>query len=168
VADNTVLNTGSGGDTIASDDIGGTKYQRVKLVQGADGTNDGDISSAAPLRTRETAISAQTERLTSANLNAGSNVDLTTADITTSTTGRLTGVDIGASVAMRCDIQTISGARTTRSTVFTRPGETFPWRLTGDYITQAGGAGNGFGVSITNLDTSEQADVFATLYWEET
>lgn len=38
MADNTVLNTGSGGDTIASDDIAGVKHQRVKLSLGADGT----------------------------------------------------------------------------------------------------------------------------------
>lgn len=37
MADNTTLNAGSGGDTIASDDIAGVKYQRVKLSCGADG-----------------------------------------------------------------------------------------------------------------------------------
>lgn len=35
MADNTVLNTGVGGDTIATDDIGGVKYQIVKLATGA-------------------------------------------------------------------------------------------------------------------------------------
>lgn len=38
MVDNTVLNVGTGGDTIASDDIAGVKYQRVKLSLGADGT----------------------------------------------------------------------------------------------------------------------------------
>lgn len=38
MSDNTVLNLGSGGDTIASDDIAGVKYQRVKVTGGADGT----------------------------------------------------------------------------------------------------------------------------------
>jgi hypothetical protein len=37
MANNTTLNTGSGGDTIATDDVAGIKYQRVKLV---DGTED--------------------------------------------------------------------------------------------------------------------------------
>lgn len=37
MANNTQLNPGSGGDTIATDDIAGVKYQRVKLV---DGTED--------------------------------------------------------------------------------------------------------------------------------
>lgn len=49
MADNTVLNLGSGGDTIATDDIGGVKYQRVKIVHGQDGQNSGDASHANPL-----------------------------------------------------------------------------------------------------------------------
>lgn len=49
MAENTVLNLGTGGDTIASDDIGGIKFQRVKLIEGADGVNDGDVSATNPL-----------------------------------------------------------------------------------------------------------------------
>jgi hypothetical protein len=37
LANNTTLNTGTGGDTIATDDVAGVKYQRVKLM---DGTED--------------------------------------------------------------------------------------------------------------------------------
>ena len=49
MADNTTLNTGTGGDVIASDDISGVKHQRIKLIHGADGTNDGDVSRSNPL-----------------------------------------------------------------------------------------------------------------------
>lgn len=49
MADNTILNTGTGGDVIASDDILGVKYQRVKLISGIDGVNDGDIATTNPL-----------------------------------------------------------------------------------------------------------------------
>lgn len=49
MADNTTLNTGSGGDVIASDDISSVKYQRIKLVHGVDGTNDGDVARTNPL-----------------------------------------------------------------------------------------------------------------------
>src|SRR5947207_2270061 len=49
MADNTVLNAGSGGDTYGSDDISGVKYQRIKLIHGADGTNAGDVAIANPL-----------------------------------------------------------------------------------------------------------------------
>lgn len=38
MADNTTLDVGTGGDVIATDDIGGVKYQRVKISQGADGS----------------------------------------------------------------------------------------------------------------------------------
>lgn len=51
MADNTTLNIGTGGDVIASDDIAGVKYQRVKIVHGIDGVNDGDISSSNPMPT---------------------------------------------------------------------------------------------------------------------
>jgi hypothetical protein len=37
------------GASIATDEISGYHYQRVKLIEGADSTNDGDISSANPL-----------------------------------------------------------------------------------------------------------------------
>lgn len=49
MADNTTLNTGTGGDVIATDDISGVKFQRVKLVLGADGVNDGDVASGNPI-----------------------------------------------------------------------------------------------------------------------
>lgn len=52
MADNTQLPIPStSGDVIAADDIAGVKYQRVKLIHGADGVNDGDVSSANPLPT---------------------------------------------------------------------------------------------------------------------
>ncbi len=42
------LNLGSGGDTIAADDIDGHKFQRIKLIHGADGVNIGDVSATNP------------------------------------------------------------------------------------------------------------------------
>jgi hypothetical protein len=47
MADNTRLPAGAqDGDTYAADEISSVKYQRVKIVLGADGVNDGDVSSA--------------------------------------------------------------------------------------------------------------------------
>ena len=48
MADNTTLNAGTGGDVIASDDIGGIKFQRVKPAWGVDGSAV-DTSEASPL-----------------------------------------------------------------------------------------------------------------------
>ena len=57
MADNTQVldpaSAGHPGDTIATDDISGVKYQRVKLTLGADGTDDGNLSSANPLPTSQ-------------------------------------------------------------------------------------------------------------------
>lgn len=107
--------------------------------------------------------------LSSINLSAGANVDLTTASITTGRVGRLIGADLGCSVPCRYDIQVVNGARVTRSTVYTGPGETFPWRVPpgGRWIEQAGGVSKAFGLSITNLDVTQAADVRGTLYWDE-
>ena len=58
MADNFVANAGSGGSTFASDDISSIQYPRMKLVHGADGTNDGDISTANPLPVRVLPVTA--------------------------------------------------------------------------------------------------------------
>jgi hypothetical protein len=53
MADNTVLNLGTGGDTISTDDVGGSvKVQRVKVQYGADGSAT-DASATTPLPTTE-------------------------------------------------------------------------------------------------------------------
>lgn len=49
MADNTVLNLGSGGDTISTDDLGGgIKVQRAKATWGVDGTST-DVTLTTPL-----------------------------------------------------------------------------------------------------------------------
>lgn len=60
MADNVELNPGTGGATIASDDIAGIQFQRVKLTLGADGSNDGDVASGNPLPTKESRPSSAT------------------------------------------------------------------------------------------------------------
>lgn len=50
MADNTRLPIpNTSGDEIAADDIGGVKFQRIKMIVGDDGVNDGDVSSSNPL-----------------------------------------------------------------------------------------------------------------------
>jgi len=67
MADNTQLPVPTtSGDVIATDDIGGVKFQRVKMVLGAEGTNDGDVSSANPLPVN----TGLTQALTDAQLRA--------------------------------------------------------------------------------------------------
>lgn len=60
MADNTQLPVPStSGDVIAADDIGGVKFQRVKMTLGADGANDGDVSSANPMPVTDAALKAE-------------------------------------------------------------------------------------------------------------
>lgn len=66
MADDTVLNAGTGGDTIATDDVGGVKYQRVKITVGADGTAVGDVSSANPMPVVNSAAVTVTGSVTAA------------------------------------------------------------------------------------------------------
>lgn len=58
MADNTVLNAGAGGDTIASDDIAGIKHQRVKLSVGADGAASDAIPVSNGLDTTAAGVPA--------------------------------------------------------------------------------------------------------------
>lgn len=51
MADNFSFTAGSG-LTGAADDIGGVLFPRVKLTQGADNTNDGDVSNTLPFPVR--------------------------------------------------------------------------------------------------------------------
>jgi hypothetical protein len=49
MADDIVLNPGVGGATVGADLIGGVDYQRIKLIHGLDGVNDGDVAKTNPL-----------------------------------------------------------------------------------------------------------------------
>ena len=51
MADTVPITPGSGAN-IATDDIGGVQYQRVKLISGIDSVNDGDIAKTHPLPMR--------------------------------------------------------------------------------------------------------------------
>lgn len=58
MADNTVINAGSGGDTIATDDIGGVKHQLVKVEFGAaDSATQVSSSAGLPIAGSQSALS---------------------------------------------------------------------------------------------------------------
>lgn len=86
MSDNTRLPLGTeDGDVYASDDISGVKYQRVKLTLGADGVNDGDVSSSNKLPVSVASLPLPSGAATESTLG---NV-LTTSDFDTKT-GALT------------------------------------------------------------------------------
>ena len=69
MADNKVLNAGSGGATIATDEIGGVDFQRIKLITGADNANDGDVADGNPfpIKIRDGAGNDRDANVTAAN-----------------------------------------------------------------------------------------------------
>lgn len=70
MSDNVQLNVGTGGDVAAADDIGGVKYQRLKLTLGADGANDGDVSSTNPMPVSAASLPLPSGAATEATLDA--------------------------------------------------------------------------------------------------
>ena len=56
MADNTVINLGSGGDTIATDDVAGVKYPRTKLSIGEADAVPTDVSEANPMPTKDSRL----------------------------------------------------------------------------------------------------------------
>lgn len=113
MADNVVISAGAGGDTIAADDVGGAKYQRVKCVWGADGSVN-DTSAAAPLPINVTTLPTLTKGtqgstgLSTQDLkDAGRNVTnyfhalpiiTTAAEVMQSLTGYKGGIAVAATV----------------------------------------------------------------------
>jgi hypothetical protein len=65
MADNTTLNTGAGGDVIATDDIGGVKYQRVKVTYGPDGaSSDVAVGNGLPVASSNVTVTNRSGSIT--------------------------------------------------------------------------------------------------------
>jgi len=65
MADNTTLNTGSGGDVIATDDIGGVKFQRIKVTYGPDGSSsDVAVGNGLPIASSNVTVTDRSGSIT--------------------------------------------------------------------------------------------------------
>ena len=78
MVDNFTTNPGSGGKTFASDEIGGIDFPRTKLIHGADGANDGDVSTVNGLPVQQ-----QGSWIVTANLSTTDNTVLDNIDSNT-------------------------------------------------------------------------------------
>jgi len=133
VADNTTINTMSGGDVISTDDIGGVKVQRVKVQHGADGSAT-DVSSASPMPVTAnlvagTANIGDVDVLTLPALVAGAAV----IGAVTQSAGPWTTVERGATIAHGSGSVTTSAAQfiatsaTRRSVTVQNLGTDYVW-----------------------------------------
>lgn len=176
MADGVVFTSGANstpaaGTKAATDDCGAAGHAGIaKLAVSADGSAvliPGDANGLY-VQSVERATSPQHTVAVASAISAGGSSVTNAADITTAKTGRLAGVDVGSSVPLRVDIETVSGARVVRSTVYTQPGQTAQWRPPSPlFFTLTGATGVHFGATVFNLDASETADARVTFYWDE-
>ena len=101
MADNIAVTPGAGA-TVAADEVGGVKFQRIKLALGADGVNDGDLSSSNPMPVDATGagdlpVTLDGEAVT---LAANSGVDIGDVDVASIAAGETHIGQVGASDAV--------------------------------------------------------------------
>lgn len=94
MADNIDVTPGVG-KTVAADEIAGALHQRVKITVGADGTNDGDVSSANPLPITDSANEALLTTI-DADTSSIATYAGTIAGDTTSIDSKITACNTGA------------------------------------------------------------------------
>lgn len=176
---NGVTGTGSQRVTIASDNTafavkvtanGTTNALSAPIfTQLSDGTNAvGTPTNPLVVDNVGVVGTSKFKALTSASLAAAGSVTLAGTAITTSKTGYLQQVTVGASIMQKVTVQTFDGTTATTLAVFFVPAEeTFVWRASTNLMFPfAGGAAEVFQVTIKNMDTAA-ADVYATLEWTE-
>lgn len=124
--------------------------------------NAGSGSPTTPTVTADSAsaIAAGTEDNTIQTADLGGN------------TVQLAGVDISSSVAFRAEINEVNDdVETLRAVLFGQSGTTIQWRPPHKAyfnVTFTANAGfDGWRCSMTNMDTSEAADLYATFYTED-
>ena len=110
MADNVTLNSGSGGDSVGADDISGVKYQRVKLIHGVDGTNEGDIATSKPLPVQIINTGRTEKRYYAVAAATGTTGTETAITLTASsgTSATTTGVSFAVTSAKRFKINSIT------------------------------------------------------------
>jgi len=155
--------------TVAVDSTPEGVVELVKLAVSTDGSSTLIPGDTSGLTVKPRLDNPQVQQVIATAVGPGGLTNLDATDIPTGKTGKLLGADLGSSVPFRWDIQTVSGGRTTRTTIYTKAGETFPYRVPNgeEWIRLTGGAGIHFGVGCTNLSISATADGRVTLYWDE-
>ena len=171
--DDVLLNAGSGGDTIAADLIGAVKHQRVKIEFGGDNTAT-EVSLTNRLPVDPNAVqSLQRNRGTLVAIAAGGSGDIDSAQITAAKTGQLLQLVVSSSVFFKIDLKTVTNAieSAVLHTEFGGPLDKVdfkPVHKAAFAVAQDAGAGlDAFRVTVTNLDTGEAADFYATWIYDE-
>lgn len=100
MADDITLNTGSGGDTVGADEISGVKYQRVKLIHGANGVNAGDVADGNPLPVDDAGGSLTVDNAALSVVGGGTEATAQRVTIASDSTGVLSVDDNGSTLSI--------------------------------------------------------------------
>lgn len=135
MADNVAITEGSG-TTVAADEISLVKYQRMKLIHGADGVNDGDVAKANPWPTRPGMPT--TKQLTQASVSVSASGDNTLVAATASQTTRVFRLYLVNSGSVKVDVKFKSATTDKTGAMTLFPGGSIclnfdgePWFITG-------------------------------------
>jgi hypothetical protein len=171
--DNVILNPGSGGATIRTDNISGIETPVTKIGLGTNNTDDGLVFSGNPLPVVvSNTKSPQQTYLTTASVAAGSSTTLDSNNISNTKTGKLLGLVVSSSVPIKVEVRLVNnGVATSNKMVKFCFDGGWDWISPGkDFISVPGNSNpgnNNFRVIITNLDILNAADVFVTFFWNE-
>ncbi|CAK9251259.1 unnamed protein product [Sphagnum jensenii] len=162
VSGTVTANVGTGTMSVTGTGSAGTPAAGIVTIQG---NASGTPVPVTGVFTDDLPTTPATTVATSAAVAAGASATLSTA--TSLISNYLWGIDIASSVAWKAVINIISNNTTTATAVvFGQSGQTIQWRPASRKFFATGGAGtvNGYSVVITNQDTSDAADVYATFY----
>ena len=143
--------------------------QRVQLT-GASATDIGRVTASEGVSVSLAVLSATRTHSTVASVAAGGQGDLDAAQISSGLTGKLVQLVVSSSAPFKAELYTVTNG-VPSGVLVTWIGHSVGFTLAHKkFITVAHNAGAGldtFRVTVTNLDTSEAADVYATFFYDE-
>lgn len=173
MSDNVILNPGTGGATIRTKEISGVQVP-TSLVTLTDGSTDqGFVGRSNPMPVRSYGVTAaKITYATQATISAGGQAVLDSAQISSGKLGHLIAVIVTSSVPFKADIRTVSDGveSATKAIWFARDCGWYFNCPDRDFITVSQNPTlglDGFRAIVTNLDTSEAADIYGVFYYDE-
>jgi hypothetical protein len=163
----------AGGKKVDADvlTIGANTVQRQRVQIAGSGAGDIlQVTSSGGLPTSVAVLSATRTHSTVASVAAGGQVDLDASQISSGLTGKLMQVIIASSVPFKAELKTVTNAVGSGVLVTWIDRSVDTTFVNKKFITVAENVGAGidtFRLTITNLDTAEAADVYATFFYDE-
>lgn len=152
MVDNVTLNSGSGGETIAADDISGVQHQRVKIQYGVDGSAT-DVSDTNPLPIDDAGGSITVDG--TVTLGANSGTDIGDVDVTSVVPGT------GATNLGKAEDTAHTSGDVGVMSLFVRQNTQADFGADGDYVPGSVDSSGALRVNATNATGTNTVDTAA-------